>query len=501
MADLLNVPLEVLFQITSYLTTPEYGYLRRTCKQLEALLFGAFAREFFFKRQFALMEFSIQALVDIAKSRLGPSLTHLIIHVEHPHSTHPTRAMLAPRERLVRDNRHRAESINHTEFITTGLDVEMLSDAIKHLPNLETIGIRDFHSRNRSRDNTVWHSYGCPTFLRQTNGLLALPNTVSGEHHRGTEYIGHIFLTLLRAIGNAAVSGQSSKVTRIEVLLHNSHLPDQTFKIPDRFQAAASLALSKLEAIFLDGLSESMLDFVVDDIGDTTDPIMGLGYFLSRFLTKLSALQHLRLNFQRYDYRSTERVLLWLANARSNPAHATASPMDSRSPAHNSEDLPTHFPPAPSFPNLQNLDIGMATVSESVLLTLFKNYKSTLRGVSLHKIKLTCKHDTQVNLWARLCNKMAAADLQLRTLRLSYLTQASGDGNLCPGEVTFKGSKNIHVKTWRGSTFSQSVKDITNEMESYWEDREPEEDDDDSMDDDDDDDENDDNDNNSDVII
>ncbi|KAI0860691.1 hypothetical protein F4860DRAFT_193763 [Xylaria cubensis] len=488
MADLLNVPLEVLLQITSYLTTPEYGYLRRTCKQLEALLFGAFSREFFSKRQFALIEFSIQALVDIAKSRLGPSLTHLIIHTEHPFSSYAYLARLpASRERAVRDNRYRAECINHMEFITTGLDVEMLSDAVKHLPNLETVGIRDFHSRNRTRDNTAWHSYGCPTFLGRTNDQLVL----SGEGHRGPEYTGHTFLTLLRAIGIAKVSGQSSKVTRFEVLLHHSSLLDQVFKIPNRFQAEVSLAMSKLEAIFLDGLCESALDFVVDDIGDTAGPIKDSGYFLSRFLAKLPALQHLRLNFQKYGAPSTERFLLWLANARSDTAHATASPTDSHPLNQYLEDLPTHFPLAPNFPNLRNLDIGMAAVSERVLLALYKNYKSTLRGVSLHKVQLKCKHDTQVNLWARLCNKMAAADLQLHKLELSHLTQISGDQDERHGRVSFNGSKNAQVKTWRGSAFSQSVKDITDQMNSYWDEKRPAVNSDDSMDDEDDDDDDD----------
>ncbi|KAI0489852.1 hypothetical protein F4859DRAFT_462595 [Xylaria cf. heliscus] len=491
MAGLLHVPLEVLLQITSYLTTPEYGRLRRTCKQIEALLFGAFAREFFSKRQFALIEFSIQALVDIAKSRLGPSLTHLIIHVEHPFLHYSANTAVPPREEAVRENRYRAECINHMEFITTGLDVDMLSDAIKHLPNLETVGIRDFYSRNRGRDNTFWYSYGCPTFIKQTCHPLTLPNTAGGyigARHRGTEYIGHIFLTILRAIGNAEASGQSSKVSRIEVLLHSSQVPDQTFKIPDRFQAVVSLALNKLQAIFLDGLSESMLDFVVEDIGDAADPIIGIGYFLSRFLAKLPALEHLRLNFQAYSPPSTERILRWLANARSGPTHATTNPMDPHPLVKDSEKLPAHFPPAPDFPNLQNLEIGMATVSEHVLLALYKNYRSTLRGVSLHKVKLACKQDTKINLWARLCNKMAVADLQLQMLGLSYLTQASGDHDVCSGQVTFKGSRNKNIKTWRGSTFSQSVKDITDEMESYWEEKKREEEDDESMDDDEDDD-------------
>lgn len=119
------------------------------------------------------------------------------------------------------------------------------------------------------------------------------------------------------------VSGQSSNVTRLEVLLHTSQLSDQTFRIPDRFQAVVSLALSKIQTIFLDGLSESLLDFIVDDVSDTADPVIGFGYFLSRFLAKLSALQHLRLNFQACESPTTERILLWLANARPVPAHAT----------------------------------------------------------------------------------------------------------------------------------------------------------------------------------
>jgi hypothetical protein len=200
MAHILNIPLEVLLQITSYLTTPEYGYLRGTCKRLEALLFRDFAREFFSKRQFALIEFSIQALVDIAKSRFGPSLTHLIIHVEHPSAILPRLQMPSVSQSPAQTNQYLTEYFNHEEFVTTGLDAEMLSTAIKHLPNLETIGMRDIYSRQRHRDNTNWHSYGCPTFRAKTG----LDVSVVGPQCRGQEYISHVFLTILRAIGNAA---------------------------------------------------------------------------------------------------------------------------------------------------------------------------------------------------------------------------------------------------------------------------------------------------------
>lgn len=229
MAHILNIPLEVLLQITSYLTTPEYGYLRRSCKQLEALLLGAFAKEFFSKRQFALVEFSIKTLVDIAKSRFGPSLTHVIIHLEHPFAGVTTITPgpadfpgLFSVERAVMDNKFYAECISHDDFVTTGLDVEMLSEALEHLPNLETIGMRDFDSRNRRRDNGAWNSYGCPTLEEETKRQLSLPGRIRSAA-RGPEYTSHVFRTILRAVGNGA--GERSYYLTYQVLWLLTHGP------------------------------------------------------------------------------------------------------------------------------------------------------------------------------------------------------------------------------------------------------------------------------------
>ncbi|GAW12062.1 hypothetical protein ANO14919_014180 [Xylariales sp. No.14919] len=469
MAHLLNVPLEVLLQITSYLTTPEYGYLRRTCKQLEALLFGAFTKEFFAKRQFALIEFSIQALVDIAKSRLGPSLTHLIIHLEHPHKTvlHSISGEIS-----VRENQYKAECLNHLEFISTGLDVDALSEAIKYLPNLETIGMRDFHSPNRSRDSTSWNSYGCPTFIQKTGLKLVIPSShpepQSPTGERSSEYTSHVFWTILRAIGTATVSGSNPKLTRIEVLLHTCRFPDQSFKIPDRFNDQISSVLSKLTTIHLDNLSEDEPLFAVRDTNGKDEPALGVGYFLSRFLAKVSALEHLRLNFQAYQPDSVDKLLGWLADAGQDPTDATAKHVDSLASANASDSLPVHFPPAPIFPKLKALEIGMATVQESGLLAVYGKYKSTLRHVSLHKTTLSCPVTTKSNLWAHLCNRMAKADLNLEMFGLSYVKQRSQGTYTRNGEVTFRGSKCKYVKVWRGSAFAQSIKDMTNKMDSRW---------------------------------
>ncbi|KAI0402064.1 hypothetical protein F4802DRAFT_577711 [Xylaria palmicola] len=488
MASLFSVPLEVLLLITSYLSTPEYGCLRLTCNMLEARLFGDFAREFFSKRQFALVEFSIQALVDIAKSRLGPSLTHLIIHLEHPMvSAMGGVVSRMSVEQAVQYNHYQAECIKHEEFISTGLDVEMLSDAIRHLPNLETVGMRDFYSNSRNHDNTAWNSYGCPTFcesIRRAFGPHDSSSIMSTRDH-DTEYTSHVFLTILRAIGNAAVSGYGTKLTRIEVLLHICHFRDLSFKIPNRYTPEVSLALSKITHLLLDGLSEEYPHFLVSDDDDKGRSVIAAGYFLSRFLAKTPALTHLRLNFRLYRPASVERFLLWLASARVDSVDTIANSVDPFELTTTPGSLPAHFPPGPEFPNLSNLDIGMATVPEHVLLALLTKYKSTLQGVSLHKIKLFYGEYTKINLWARLCNRMTEVDLELKKLSLSYLRQISAGIRL--GHVTFKGSGNRDMKTWRGTAFSQGMKDLTDEMESHWQDSGNDDDDDDDDDDEDDD--------------
>jgi hypothetical protein len=67
---------------------------------------------------------------------------------------------------------------------------------------------------------------------------------------------------------------------------------------------------------------------------------------------------------------------------------------------------------------------------------------------------------------------MARANLELNMLGFSYMKQRSLDNSRteCNGEVTFKGLRYGNIKIWRGSAFSQAVKDITDEMESHWDD-------------------------------
>jgi hypothetical protein len=109
----------------------------------------------------------------------------------------------------------------------------------------------------------------------------------------------------------------------------------------------------------------------------------------------------------------------------------------------------------------------MASVQEPTLLALYGKYKSTLRGVSLHKTTLVSRHDSKINLWTRLCNNMAKSGLELTSLGLHYMKQVVGDGNL-KADIVIKESRNKCEKVWKGSAFSHAIKDITDDMQVSW---------------------------------
>jgi hypothetical protein len=187
-SPLLSVPLEVLLNITYHLTTPEYGNLRLTCKNIESTLLTPFSREFFTKRQFMFTEFSLQTLVDISKSRFSSTLSHIIFGLERPSSSSlplsQHNAGNPPPDMRVKQNRLLQECFGHMTLLNTGQDVEMLADAFSNLANLETIGMRDFNSRSRRRDypNIEWksmhsfwtHSLHSGSFIRHPQFLTLL---------------------------------------------------------------------------------------------------------------------------------------------------------------------------------------------------------------------------------------------------------------------------------------------------------------------------------------
>lgn len=139
MASLLTLPLELLVSVSSYLTTPDLGALRLTCKQAEKSLYEWFAGEFFTKKQFMLTYKSLQAFIDISKHvSFSKKLTHVII-ATNSYGNFPLR---------FRDSEAAERFIEGAEdqnvLLSTGVVCDMLTEAFQNLENLHTVGIRDF---------------------------------------------------------------------------------------------------------------------------------------------------------------------------------------------------------------------------------------------------------------------------------------------------------------------------------------------------------------------
>ncbi|KAF2770555.1 hypothetical protein EJ03DRAFT_65076 [Teratosphaeria nubilosa] len=206
MAVLLDLPQELLVRVASYLTTAELGPLRRTCKAVEKGLFKTFAREFFTKRQFMIEHVSLQALVDIANHKtLTPYLKEVIIGTQHLYYD--------PNFLNHQGGRHReAGYMERSLFVATGQAHAMLVEAFSKLPNLRTVGLRDYDGAGRLRDgdSARWKSYGW--------SFGDPPQTVHWDGTQRPQPPDPIFGSLLFALGKAR-----SNIEGVEVFLRRQY--------------------------------------------------------------------------------------------------------------------------------------------------------------------------------------------------------------------------------------------------------------------------------------
>ncbi|KAE9365387.1 hypothetical protein N431DRAFT_549608 [Stipitochalara longipes BDJ] len=447
---LTSIPLEVLLQITSNLTTLEYGNLRRTCKHIEETLFTSFAREFFTKKQFMFTEFSLQALVDMSKSRLSSCLKHVIFGLERPsmHSYHGQLPSTDPQANThVQSNRFRQECVDHMSLLYTNQDVEMLAEAFSNLCTLETIGIRDWSSRTRNRDypHNYWNSYGIRTFELETSRHLErprrFPHNQSGLLDQA-DYLSRVFLNLLRSLGKAG-----SRPKDFEVILRETSLYDHAFNLPKYTDALVQPVLDNLRTLLLDLNAEFGPAYI--NINNT--PTECPNYLLITFLSRLPELEHLRLNFRFFRGNETSNLLSWLSK-----------PISAASPNTTQGTTLLESPCPIEFAKLQQLDIGMVTVESKILCGIIQKHRASLRIINLHKVSLLQTDPTKSsrdNLWAKFFGQLSKLDLRLTGMKMSLLSQQSeGRHNLRP--ITFKDSRDPKAREWGGTDVQSCLRDF-----------------------------------------
>ena len=366
---LARLPVEVLQRVSLSLTTTAFCAVRLTCRKLEQATFDEFARSFFRRKQFMLTEPSLEALGAISRHpTLSRYLEHLIIGLDRYGLTNA----LGTPEQEAALHRGRAGQLG---LLASGGAVSLLADALRGLPKLQTVDIRDFNNTRRSRDGPLaqWRSYGVGTVAAETGYRMAMHDpTDLGD------WSGQVFCIVLAAMAAAAV-----RPPNLEVILRTNRrlqLKDFAFQIPRSFEASMRPVLGGLRKLHLD----------IEAHQPPAESCLG------RFLSCTPNVAWLRLNFRVSMRLEGNPLLDWLAGGVATDG-------------------------TPLLAGLAQLDIGHVDTTRATLLAVATRYAATLRGLSLRRVFLAeaSSRRDPVGLWQDFLRRLCGAT-ELRSLSLAF---------------------------------------------------------------------------------
>ncbi|GAB7362618.1 hypothetical protein MBLNU230_g2930t1 [Neophaeotheca triangularis] len=433
-AKILELPPELLVSVASHLSTARLGCFRLTCQTIEKAVFDSFAREFFTKRQFAIEEVSLQALVDISKHAvLSKRLSEVIISLEKFNN--------AAVHLDINDTNTVVRRMYSQALIDSGRASDMLVEAFSNLPNLRTIGLRDYNARGRFRDGetALWKSYGWTSIyptLSSPRQSSPTPQQQAQQNDIDTRVLSYNRLPpstalplIMFALGKANV-----RLDNIEVFLRNCHL------IPESLEVLQSGFMAEIVKPVISGLKTLMLTLgLIMDTGhgaphlpsSESDPIDAP---LKQLLHQTSNLETLRINFVQVQFFCNP-VLHWLGK---------------KSVSKNRTDRLLHPPP---LSNLATLEIGMAQVVMPTLLDLLVKFGPKLKALSLWKLTLLRNyspqpHDTS-SLWASLLPTFAVTlpdNAPLQSIMIGFIGEEEPTERLDCDPVYFKASARENIE-------------------------------------------------------
>lgn len=411
---LLQVPPEILDRIVWYLQTTELCSFRLTCKAAEQAVHFRFTSEFFTRKQFMVSEFSLKALKDISNSRFAGYLRHVHLSLDQiEEGANPHIRMTAENYRL-----YQQRLTEQTTLWTLGLVPRYLADAFSRLPNLETVALRDFNSRRRSRDgpNAQWRSYGAITIMEET-GALPTANQVFGYGHPSLlERANVLFRAIIHGLGLANVRPKS-----IEVMERNGNLlQDSAFHMHPDFEDSYVPVLRNLKKLHL-----------CIDVYWPSTPHAARPYHqqnLARFLKHCEGLEELRINGKRATHNQGSRqnlhlLMSWLASSEGKPLSELQS---------SDISIDGQFVPAPvELPHLSSLSLGMMAITLNELVQLITRFAGSLQNFELWRLQLmanpgtdTAVDEKKQNLYIHLLKRLLAIpNLNLRHIKLGVLQQ------------------------------------------------------------------------------
>ncbi|KAJ9130605.1 hypothetical protein NKR19_g9829 [Coniochaeta hoffmannii] len=412
-ASLDTLPTEILGHIASYLSTPELLSLRLANRTIEDQLFNDFAAYYFTKKQFMLTPESLQCLVDISlHPKLSTVLEHVIISLDKYRLDLTLNNFNGgdPATLHARAATYGQGAYDQAAFLSSGQDRQLLAQAFRNLPNLRTVGLRDYNSGMRQRDGegAQWRAYGATTVLQNTGMSLLGFDGVFGPHVASRQYAdtglamifaARAFTVVLQALGESAATPK-----HVEILTRDrAHaLPDHAFHLPPYLAPTVAPVLSRLESLLLTVNLRTIFVPATDSPGSVP------GYALQNLLSLTPNLAHLRLNFTA-DQSTAANVYPFLDRLAGSGSQL--------------------------LPRLSHLDFGMMTaVDRECLFRVVQRWSKTLKGLSFWKVSLSDSAGHQAephpqekpNRWAQLLVRLRKAAPGLARMSVGCLTQQFG---------------------------------------------------------------------------
>lgn len=462
-----SLPVELLTIVVGHLEWEDYAACRLTCRRIEAVMFSSFACDSFTTCRVMRTPESIQTLIDISKSRLGPFVKQIGVSTEVLRSTNESSRGSQPS----RPSQVPSLTIDQDAFISTGCDREMLAEALLNLKSVQLIQIRNVYRSTLYSMSTVprdpsakQRSLGLRKILLEQEQIIeSAANrkrpTVRGDSHSARACLYSTLLALGKADARPKELDIISKVG----------FDCETFHIPACISRSVTPVLAQLETLNL-SLSP----------GTNVGPVWGPSlpgarprkistYDVRILLQYTNRLQILVLRFNKLENRY-DGFIEWLASAPSTATQST---------------LPQP-PPAIALNCLQSLCLHhIYGVHAQALLCVVRKFAPTLRNLYFHRVHLeTCLQEDQAlaprapgSVWAEFLRSLNS-DLSsnLRYLHLTGVmeTEHIGLTHHTPRvsrDVTFaKGEKHYGSCFYSGPAMEQALEAMIHYIEGdgFW---------------------------------
>jgi hypothetical protein len=359
-----------------------------------------------------LTEFSLRALVDISKSRLGPYLRFLEFGLE----TVPEGEYWHQNTTASQDYTAAKLHAEHHVFAETGGDAGLLGEALSNLKSLEDIVVRDTMSYTRRREGSMapWRSYGTATLFGEY-GLDLFRGRASGLRARELSPFKAV-LVVLQALASA-----DARIHGIEILLRmGGRAWIGGLQVPIHLQPTLAPVLRHLKKLHLGAAGRYNSRHPFEDETNS--------FGLRKFMGFVPNLEELRFNGNGLEHDPTlERFLGWL----SSPAGAQ-EPVVLNGDAETAERIEIYSPPAVQLGSLKVLSLGKLGIAPEALKLLICKFAGTLCDLQLWDLLFKVPPDVETREIKAIFRDMLHDDerpLNLKHLKFGRLCYTNYDGH------------------------------------------------------------------------